>query len=287
MPANKPDPIAPKNVTAQLAYAGVGNPPASHPTTAVGNFFPGLEFNFQNVWKRIFVGIELLESTTQVIGVHDDAPEALKALQLDRNPGRQLYLTAVDGAPMVANLVGVDPDGDGPPPVIFLEWTNSLSALHERKGGTDEDAICAFVYFDEGADQGVVVDGVALKVRRLIEPDTALIAAEAALPGEITESLCSPWQTDYIGCACYYWASNRPDYVNVEETKIPVAGNPAGKDWSVGHNWLDTARETKDGKPFYTLVPDKVLRHEDVMQDWEREFQFVIKGRDSPDGKAS
>src|SRR5262249_9636119 len=44
---------------AQLAYRGRGNPPMSHPMSAISNCFPGLEFDFRNIWRRIFVGIVL------------------------------------------------------------------------------------------------------------------------------------------------------------------------------------------------------------------------------------
>src|SRR3712207_8764033 len=43
-----------------------------------------------------------------------------------------------------------------------------------------------------------------------------LIDESIAGPGELTQSLCSPWQNDYRECGCYYWAASRPDYVNVE-----------------------------------------------------------------------
>ena len=52
-----------------------------------------------------------------------------------------------------------------------------------------------------------------LTVRPLL--DEAVIAREAVEPGELTQSLCSPWQNDYRECGCYYWAASRPDYVNV------------------------------------------------------------------------
>ena len=34
--------------------------------------------------------------------------------------------------------------------------------------------------------------------------------------GRADAGLCSPWQNDYRECSCYYWASARPDFVNVE-----------------------------------------------------------------------
>lgn len=32
-------------------------------------------------------------------------------------------------------------------------------------------------------------------------------------PGDLTRSLCSPWQYDFALCGCFYWASNKPDIV--------------------------------------------------------------------------
>ena len=56
-----------------------------------------------------------------------------------------------------------------------------------------------------------------------------LIAEDVATPGELTQSLCSPWQNDYRECGCYYWAASRPDYVNVE---------PTARGTSIGNNWM-------------------------------------------------
>ena len=50
--------IEPRNLSAQLSYRGRGNPPVSHPSSAISNCFPGLEFDFRAIWRRIFVGIE-------------------------------------------------------------------------------------------------------------------------------------------------------------------------------------------------------------------------------------
>jgi hypothetical protein len=288
--------IEPKNITAQLHYRARGNPPASHPELAVGNFFPGLEFNFQNVWKRIFIGLELLEYGGQVIAVHVD--EVAKSggdvvsQGADKKPLEELvgaFLETVDGQAMYREVQGPRPDGakDAPGEQIYLEWSNALARIHAEKGGTDQTVECWFVLGTPSTGQDgkrctcdVRYGPFRLKARRLIEPQSALISREASLPGEITESLCSPWQTDYIGCACYYWAANRPDFVNLTE----VTASDGAKTVT-GHNWLNVGRATDgDGNPLYSLQRSNVLRHEDVMQGWEHKFQFVIKGNDAPDG---
>lgn len=272
--------IDPKNLTAQLNYQARGNPPDAHPASAVGNFFPGLEFNFLSVWRRIFVGIELNESSGDVMAVDRDAPPEIAALL-----GYQIVAVDVKtvddkdtGTPIQVNIVGpsqVDPSRDTTLGQIYLEWGNALAGLHHEKGGTGQPVRC--IFHNPDTDEKRMV---SLQVRKLFEPDSALISQAAVQPGELTQSLCSPWQTDFIGCACYYWAANRPDFVNLWNTKDGSLGG--------GHNWLNDSRETKldpeSGvlKPFYTLVPTKNLKHEDILrsEDWEKKLRFVIGGKD-------
>jgi len=289
------DQVIPINATArQLQYEARGNPPGAHPSSAVGNFFPGLEFNFLNVWKRVLVGIELLEWIGVVIGVDDDAPDEIKNLlgaflthlDVPVDAAGKVIVDAngnpVGGISTFTTVVGpsVNPDGTKGPvqvlrPFTPLEWGNLLADLHARKGGTGEKVVCRFQNGD-----GANLD-VALEVRRLID-EAGRITTAANLPGELTESLCSPWQTDFIGCACYYWAANRPDYINLWDDE---QGRNGG-----GHNWLNEARELRPApgsgelKPFYTLVPGETLEHEDILQDWEKRLTFVIRGRDEAPG---
>ena len=63
--------IAPRNLSAQLSYRGRGNPPVAHPSSAISNCFPGLEFDFRAIWRRIFVGIVMSENNNYVVEVED------------------------------------------------------------------------------------------------------------------------------------------------------------------------------------------------------------------------
>ena len=56
-----------------------------------------------------------------------------------------------------------------------------------------------------------------LEVSPFFEDNTAVISDALAAAGELTQGLCSPWQNDYRECSCYYWASARPDFVNVDD----------------------------------------------------------------------
>jgi hypothetical protein len=270
--------IDPKNLSAQLAYQGRGNPPSTHPRSAISNAFPGLEMDFRNVWRHLFIGIELHEASNLVVRVADDAPDEVQLLANDYR------LLSVDGEPVVTNVRGPLVPG-GPsvdlPDAVFndslmpLEWSNALANVL-RKAGTPLRCVFGPV---AGGDKKI---DVMLTVRRFFDHDVfdnkivnqrAVIAREIAHPGELSQSLCSPWQNDYRECACFYWAASRPDYVNVE---------PNDQGASAGHNWMQKQRSVETPKTY--LADDRhdprLVSYDDLFQKWEQELRFIRKGKD-------
>src|SRR5258708_1199295 len=109
-------PIEPKNVSAQLKYKARGNPPGAHPESAVGNFFPGLEFNFLSAWRRILIGIELNESSGDVMAVDPGAPADVKATLGFQLVGVDVKIVdgqITGGIPIQVPVTG--PNQDNPP----------------------------------------------------------------------------------------------------------------------------------------------------------------------------
>jgi len=267
--------LKPSNLAAQLHYRGAGNPVSVLPRTAISNCFPGLEFDFRNLWRRTFEGIELLENNNYVVAA-DPEHEHLK----DRR------LLCVDGEPTMKQTTGPQfPDGDSltlntganPNAVSFMEWSNSLAAvIHHKQGQFVE---CLFsqtkpatneIFYDPEHPEKTEVIRVELKVRKFFEADTAALAKELLQPGELTQSLCAPWQNDYRECACYYWAASRPDYVNVE---------PGSDGLSHGDDWMAKKRTGN-------YVPDnrtdsRLLSYDDLFENWAKELQFIIRGHDA------
>src|SRR5690606_20125507 len=96
-------------------------------------------------------------------------------------------------------------------------------------------------------------------------------------PGEMTQGLCSPWQNDFIECACYYWAASRPDYVNVEADQNGV---------STGDNWITKERTGKYPPSTNIGENPELLTYEDLFKNWQKELHFIIKGKDEilPEG---
>jgi hypothetical protein len=274
--------ISARNITAQLSHLGRGNPPISHPMSAISNCFPGLEFDFRNIWRRIFVGIVLTEHNNYVTHIEDPKYKDLE--------GRRLL--AINKRPVMRQANGPAIPGRGPDPlpidsnreaVAFMEWSNTIALVWDKQG---ETVTCTFtadkspneVLIDENGKTSVTTKDWQLEVRRIFEhvavdgraESQAVLTRALAEPGELTQGLCSPWQNDYRECACYYWAASRPDYVNVV---------PAGDGTSRGDMWLQQER-TGD----YLLDDRRDARltsYDDLLKQWEKVLQFQIRGRDA------
>lgn len=255
------EPIRPTNLAAQLHHRAAGNPPSTLPHSAVSNCFPGLEFDFRNIWRRILGGIELHEASGLVVS----APEH------DALVAGDWYLLEVAG--VKTRMPVTDPAGrqlfeD------FIEWSNALAQIVAEHSG--ETVACTFGQDPNGPLGTQETQIVALPVRPLFassaatRSSTALIDEALVAPGELTQSLCSPWQNDYRECGCYYWAASRPDYVNVEAT---------GQGTSSGNNWMARDRTSE----YAPDLPGIGTQHsyEDLFRNWEALLRFIVGGRDS------
>jgi hypothetical protein len=272
------------NLAAQLHYVAAGNPIASRPVTSIANCTPGLEFDFRAVWRRVLAGIELREYDNLVIRM---APGATKQ-KLPNLTGRRLLAIKAKGMKepqqMITVAIGPSPAGpedqsvvlatdDNPTATMPLEWSNSLA--HILKENTGRKVTC---YFSKKRSELQQVpwtgeedcEAIKLLVRPFFEPGSAVISAALADPGELTQGLCSPWQNDYRECSCYYWASARPDYVNVEAT-------PSGA--SKGDNWMQKTRTGDYVADDY--VDERILHYDDLFRTWEDSLRFQIGGRDA------
>ena len=295
--------VTPKNLTAQLFYSAAGNPVSSRPETSVGNCCPGLEFDFRAVWRRIFEGITLREYDSLVTEAEIDSRleprfqlkhRWLMAIELRAEgedaspasapaPGRRLEgADVIRTTNFILGPAASDPDGaivlttqDNPFGTAPLEWSNALARL---LAGWQGKTVLLYFSDERGPEESPDPEDedtwlqMPFKVRNFFEEGTAVISAALADAGELTQGLCSPWQNDYRECSCYYWASARPDYVNVE---------PGPDGLSRGDNWF---QKTRTG----SYVPDdyadkRLVFYDDLFTNWETYLRFQVGGRDIPD----
>lgn len=262
------------DLKAQIHYRGQGNPFNVLPRAAISNCFPGLEFDFRNLWRRAFAGITLIENNNFVI----DADKEFKHLKEHR-------LVGIDGKPTMVPTYGpVFPGGDNtslktaanPNGVSFMEWSNNLAAVLQKQG---KEVVCHFtehksveevVVTKEDLKKNKNLIEVKLKVNKFFEGGSAAFSDDILKPGELTQGLCAPWQNDYRECACYYWAASRPDYVNVEPDENGI---------SRGDNWL--AKERSGEYIPDNRVDSRLVSYDDLFKNWEGELSFIIRGKDA------
>lgn len=266
--------IDPRNLTAQLRHRARGNPETTLSHTAISNCFPGLEYDFRNLWRRVFVGLVMLENSNYVVGYEDQKYEKLVGHRLLR----------VDNLPLVTVVSGPQGPGPGfdskpltsgtnPAAAAFTEWSNAIAQLlHEKQGRTVKGCFTKKQSPNDAAipEKDKDMLEVELTVRKLFEGETIAVAPDLLQPGEMTQGLCSPWQNDYRECACYYWAASRPDFVNVE---------PGADGLAHGDTWM---MKTRTGD----YLPDdrqdsRLLSYDDLFKDWQGQLKFQIKGHDA------
>jgi hypothetical protein len=305
-PVAKPAPVArngltPKNLSAQISYEAKGNPISSRPVTSVANCCPGLEVDFRAVWRRLFRGIELREYDNLVVNMDEDCdavvgclPDGtLKPSQLVGHRLLRVMLPAKDGDPTGEPVLMMTPiwgpassdsegkvrltTGSNPEGLAAVEWSNALAQVMLHKGTrvrcdfsaeASKDQQLSLV--DEPDDKNYV--SFHCEVRPFFQDDTAVISKALADAGELTQGLCSPWQNDYRECSCYYWASARPDYVNVELTASGL---------SAGDNWMQKQRTGSYVADDY--ADTRLIMYDELFADWEKLLKFQIGGRDAPE----
>ena len=299
--------IEKEDIISQMMYQAQGNPYSVLPRSAVSNCFPGLEYDFRNLWRRAFKEIVLVESSNIVL--EDNSTDANTTdLQFS-------YLIWIDESatmvkargPVLPSRISDLNTGNGN--ALFMEWSNNLAqyivaaqksnapyevtayfttAKWKNEAETDDqigpEAIPYLLddiqvpdksdaSYQEKIDYLIAKGQIVKKnltVRKFFKTDSLVMEDGLVNPGDMTQGLCSPWQNDYIECACYYWAASRPDYVNVEANDKGV---------SQGDNWIAKQRTGKYTPSTKIGENPALLTYTDLFKDWQKELSFVIKGK--------
>jgi hypothetical protein len=190
-------------------------------------------------------------------------------------------LLKLDGRDVLAPVSGpVIPGGDsnpllsatGGPASVTMEWSNNLAFVMQKQG---QEVVCHFTKDASLTSADIPSSStplleVKLTVRKMLDGESVVPASDVLRPGELTQTLCSPWQHDYRECACYYWPATRPDYVNVE---------PGPDGTSRGDSWM--ARERTGQYILDDRKDARLLTYEELFTKWEEMLHFIIQGKDA------
>jgi hypothetical protein len=283
--------VAPSEVTRSVS----GNPVSSRLESGVGNCFPGLECDLRNLERRFLPFVEvdaggLNNGTTNfegiiivsidIVGVEQAAADgamepAVAAVYRDLSAalgaGNTIAGVTITGTFGIIgdleleldDLAGTGADLQRPPDL----W----SAIRMLTEGTMVSV--DFVNLATGQSSTLTTTRA-----RYLDDNGALSAA--FLPGELTQSLCSPWTHDFRDCGCYYWASNHPDIV---QPTFPAAPPAEIQPWTTDVVWQRRDRQVSSTPPppasDGTVPSPRQLFHYEINERWQ-ELHFVVNRRE-------
>ncbi|MGR9263651.1 ferritin-like domain-containing protein [Rhizobium leguminosarum] len=276
-----------------------GNPVSTRLESGVGNCFPGLECDLRNLERRFLPYLEVEFLGFQValnVGRELIMPVAVDLEGVERavaagelsEDAASVYRdirTAISANRLV---VGIRLSGTfgilGPLDLDLLEFDgNSASGL----GRQPPDLWTAVRMLTENTPVQVTFvvqdpdDSFVLETTRARYLDDNGALSAVFLPGELTQSLCSPWTHDFRDCGCFYWASNHPDIV---QPVYPAGTAPLDpQPWTVDVAWQRRARQIAATPPPSATTASAQpleLRHYEINRRWQ-ELHFVIGRRET------
>ncbi len=281
-----------RNLTARAAAKVAGNPVTTRLESGVGNCFPGLEFDHRNLDRRFFPRLvfnfgvappallavdesdpALGDTTKQDSAALSDT--VARAIDTLRRGSWQLSAITQGGRTLHLESMAAD----RPDPALFWRIVRSL---------TPGKVTIVLTHVSQRTRSSARARPRPRKItlthyrRRFVDSDSGAIPA-AYLPGELTQSLCSPWMHDFRDCACDYWASNHPDIALGTDDTLAATGPAAGNaDLATRPlDWLRADRQGQVAADAATEVNDALrLRHYQINSEW-KSLAFVLEGREN------
>jgi Ferritin-like len=259
-----------------------GNPVSTRLESGVGNCFPGLECDLRNLERRFFPFLEVNIDDNRISVAGVDLTGARAAGNL---PAADLALytrlaqdIGAGRAWRIAQLAGLF----GKLGQLTLDIA-TLQAPSTGQGRRPPDAWTAVRMLREGSLVVLNLRGpgsasMQLEGNRSRYLDDNGALAGIFLPGELTQSLCSPWTHDFRDCGCFYWASNHPDIAQ-PPLPMPTTNEPR---WNMAVPWerQDRTIGTDPPAPASTQDPTPVeMRHLEINTGWQA-LNFVIGRRE-------
>ena len=292
--------LFPRNLTARADTVVRGNPVNSRPESGVENAWPGLEFDHRNLEKVFFPGLvfEYHDERGTILREFDaKGPAARFVKKADIDKG--VYLAFVQGRVRETsrNAKAQQRVFSFAPPAAMENWRE----VRDFEPGPVAVALCNRSIYEKvlanNADMlpqfsvGGLTDlfrqrknrregGFVLlfgKRATWLTPD-GVIDPALVPPGDLTRSMCSPWQYDFTDCGCFFWASNKPDLVASADQPLQIL-NFQRKDRSG-----DAARQPSDWLLKDNANWDSVntLGHVDLINHFN-DLKFVVAQRERDD----
>ena len=286
--------LLPRNVAAQRRLGPLpasvvpvaGNPASTRLEAGVGNCYPGLECDLRNLERRFFpfLEVDIGDPIVAVIAVDAAAARAAHlAGTIDKDAAatyRHLSTTMKRGAHW--RIVAIHGQFGSLGTLAVDLTANRVSSIGRDRLPIDNWTAVRLLT----ADSVVTLTLAKGRTRRtLAGPRARYLGDDGALadffrPGELTQSLCSPWTHDFRDCGCFYWASNHPDIAQ------PLVSVPPSDqvDWHSDVIWerrdRGTTRPPHEKTRATAADADALeMHHHEINSRWQ-ELNFVVEGRE-------
>lgn len=285
--------LFPRNMTARADTVVRGNPVTTRPETGVENSWPGLEFDHRNLEKVFFKGL--------YFEYHDERGAILRDFGKNSAAAKFFKRREIEEGIYLAYLQGVVTSGHEKnvretrvfsfiPPASLENWR----LVRDLEKGPVAIALCRQKVFDEVLANQIALTDVAplFKTREdrramglvlLFGERTDYLTADGVIEpelipaGDLTRSMCSPWQFDFTDCGCFFWASNKPDMVSSPDQPQQILN------WRRRDRSRDAERTATDW-----ILKDRgdwddtdTLGHVDLINHFNDTLKFVFGGREA------
>jgi hypothetical protein len=287
--------IFPRNLTARAGHQVVGNPVVTRLESGVGNCYPGLEYDHRNLDRRFFPGL-IFDFVSQSDAVSPNARRAgLRLVSVESDdPELQNDIDLLAQIEENAEALG---KGSWFVDEIEQHGKAILTYTEGEKGKVFLDGLAIIYNIVRGLEPDVVrivlsnrddktVKPVELKGRRRKFLNSDGVINQVFQAGELTQSLCSPWQHDFRDCACNYWASNHPDIVLTEdkagESLLPSGGSADAFKAQSPVDWLRADRNREaTAEAFSSREGNRLFQmdHYEINRRWEQ-LAIVLEGKE-------
>ena len=297
MSSKKSPRIIPLNLPAGLEKEVAGNPVLTRLETSPANCFPGLDVDIRNLDRRFFPGLvfnfrniddgdpDVMLRGPMLGEVDLDDPDLVKDAPLMTDEEKQLKNQLATLAPML------------PEALIFLQAVTlpdgkRIEFADKKQVPFDWDVSWRLVRSLEPGQLTVELsrlDGdrrvslMELTGRRRTYQKRTGEFSDAYKPGELTQSLCSPWQHDFRDCSCTYWASNHPDIVMAAHPSDIAEFDDEGRDQERAEERLVWMRWDRDKRVAPRATGDATrpleMDHYEINRRWT-DLSFVLEGRE-------
>jgi len=293
--------LFPANLTARADALVRGNPVTTRPDSGVENCFPGLEFDQRNLDKAFFPGLLFEFHHDAGVILRDFDPKGLAGkFFTGKDLAAGVFLLFIRGnfASRDANtsprlLRFAPPAGleswrfvrdlePGPVAVVLCGTATYQSLVASLVDGQLEVAVIER-WLEKRKNRresaGELQFVLLFGERNSFLTEEGVIDPQSVGAGDLTRSLCSPWQYDFADCGCFYWASNKPDLVSSDAQQAQVLNfqrrdrSEANDRATRAEDWLLKHGGQWDGEPH-------ILRHAEMMLRWQ-DLPFVVAGRET------